>query len=522
LKEDVMKRFRNEPLTDFSRPANRALMEKALRKVERNLGRKYSIIIGGKKRSSKKTWNSINPSDPDVVVGVIAKADARLANEAVENAYERFRTWKYEKASRRAGYLFKMARIMRRRKLELAAYMVYEVGKSWVEADADVAEAIDFCEFYGREAVRYAGEQPLTKIPAEKSELWYIPLGVGVVIPPWNFPLAILVGMTTAALVAGNTVVLKPSSDSPTIAAEFMEVTMEAGLPRGVVNFLPGSGSDAGEAAVVHPKTRFIAFTGSKEVGLRIIELAAKTVPGQIWIKRVIAEMGGKDTIVVDSEEDLDDAVDGVLRSAYGFQGQKCSACSRAIVVSSVYKKFIDRLIPRVEALTVGPPQDFGNYMGPVVNKGAAESIINYIRIGKSEGKLVAGGKRLSRKGFFIRPTVITDVRPDAVISQEEIFGPVLAVIKARNYDHALEIANNTEYGLTGAVYTRNRKKINKAKQVFHVGNLYINRGCTGALVGVHPFGGFNMSGTDSKAGGRDYLMLFTQAKSISEKIRKR
>ena len=517
-----MKRFRNEPLTDFSKPRNRAIMEKAIKKVERNLGRKYSIIIGGKKRTSKKSWNSINPSDPDVIIGTVAKADARMANEAVENAYEKFQTWKHEKASVRANYLFKMARIMRKRKLELAAYMVFEVGKSWVEADADVAEAIDFCDFYGREAIRYAGEQPLTRIPAEKNELRYIPLGVGVVIPPWNFPFAILVGMTTAALVAGNTVVLKPSSDSPVIAAKFMEVAMEAGLPGGVVNFMPGSGSDAGEAAVVHPKTRFIAFTGSKDVGLRIIEQAAKTMPGQIWIKRVIAEMGGKDTIVVDSETNIDEAVDGVLRSAYGFQGQKCSACSRAIVVSGVYKKFLDKLIPRVEALTVGPPRDFANYMGPVVNKGAAESILNYIKIGKTEGKLVAGGKRLPRKGFFIQPTVIKDIKPDAVISQEEIFGPVLAIIKARNFNHALEIANNTEYGLTGAVYTRNRKKINKAKQLFHVGNLYINRGCTGALVGVHPFGGFNMSGTDSKAGGRDYLMLFTQAKSISEKVRKR
>jgi 1-pyrroline-5-carboxylate dehydrogenase len=517
-----MKGFRNEPLTDFSKPGNRALMEKAIHKVGRDLGKRYSIIIGGKKRTSRKSWDSINPSDPDVVIGTIAKASARQANEAVENAYEKFQTWKYEKASVRANYLFKMARIMRKRKMELSAHMVFEVGKSWVEADADVAEAIDFCEFYGREALRYAGEQLLTRIPAEKNELWYIPLGVGVVIPPWNFPFAILVGMTTAALVAGNTVVLKPSSDSPVIAAKFMEVATEAGLPGGVVNFLPGSGADAGEAAVLHPKTRFIAFTGSKEVGLRIIEQAAKTVPGQIWIKRVIAEMGGKDTIVVDSETNLDEAVEGVLRSAYGFQGQKCSACSRAIVVSSVYRKFLDKLIPKVEALKVGPPQDFGNYMGPVINKGAAESIMNYIKIGKTEGKLVAGGKRLSGKGYFIRPTVIADIKPHAVISQEEIFGPVLAVIKARNYDHALEIANNTEYGLTGAVYTRNRKKINKAKQVFHVGNLYINRGCTGALVGVHPFGGFNMSGTDSKAGGRDYLMLFTQAKSISEKVGRR
>ena len=517
-----MKRFRNEPLTDFSKPRNRALMEKAIKRVERQLGKKYSIIIGGKKRTSTRSWDSISPSDPGVVVGTVAKASARQACEAVENAYAKFQTWKYEKASVRAKYLLKMAAIMRKRKMELAAHMIFEEGKPWLEADADVAEAIDFCEFYAREALRYAGEQPLTKIPAEKNELRYIPLGVGVVIPPWNFPFAILVGMTTASLVAGNTVVLKPSSDSPVIAAKFMEVAMAAGLPGGVVNFLPGSGAEAGEAAVLHPKTRFIAFTGSKEVGLRIVEQAAKMVPGQIWIKRVIAEMGGKDTIVVDSDTNLDDAVDGVLRSAFGFQGQKCSACSRAIVVSSVYKKFIDKLVPKVEALKVGPPQDFGNYMGPVINKRAAENIMHYIKIGKTEGKLVAGGERLSRKGYFIRPTVIKDVKPHAVISQEEIFGPVLAVIKARNFDDALEIANNTEYGLTGAVYTRNRKKIDKAKRIFHVGNLYINRGCTGALVGVHPFGGFNMSGTDSKAGGRDYLLLFTQAKSIAEKVRKR
>ncbi len=517
-----MKRFRNEPLTDFSKPRNRALMEKAIGKVERRLGAKYSIIIGGKKRTSKKSWNSIDPSDPDVVVGTIAKAGPKQANEAVENAYEAFQTWKYEKASVRANYLFRMARIMRRRKLELAAYMVFEVGKPWIEADADVAEAIDFCEFYAREALRYAADQPLTRIPSEKNELWYIPIGVGVVIPPWNFPLAILVGMTTAAIVAGNTVVLKPSSDAPVIAAKFVEVATEAGIPPGVLNFLPGSGSDAGEAAVLHPKTRFIAFTGSKEVGLRIVEQAAKMAPGQIWIKRVIAEMGGKDTTVVDNEADIDDAVDGVLSAAFGFQGQKCSACSRAVVVGSVYKKFLDKLIPKVEAIKVGPPRDFANYMGPVVNERAAKSIMNYIKIGKTEGKLVAGGKRMRGKGYFIRPTVIKDVKPHAVISQEEIFGPVLAVIKARDFDHALEIANNTEYGLTGAVYTRNRKKINKAKRVFHVGNLYINRKCTGALVGVHPFGGFNMSGTDSKAGGRDYLLLFTQAKSISEKVRRR
>jgi len=436
----------------------------------------------------------------------------------VDTAFKIFDQWRFVSPLRRASYLFSMARIMRRRKFELAAWMVLEVGKSWAEGDADVAEAIDFCEFYGREALRYGGDQPVAQIPGEKSELVYIPLGVGAVIPPWNFPLAILTGMTTAAFVSGNTVVLKPSSDAPAIAAKFMEVVEEARVPAGVVNFLPGPGRIAGEVLVQHPKMRFIAFTGSKEVGLRINEVAARTQPGQIWIKRAILEMGGKDSIIVDSEADLDEAVAGVLASAYGFQGQKCSACSRAIVVKDVYDRFLKELIPRVKAIRVGPTWDYANYMGPVINEGAMKSILSYIRIGKHEGKLLAGGSRKGKKGFFIRPTVIAGVKPMAKISQEEIFGPVLAVIKARDYDHALKIANNTQYGLTGAVYTRNRRKINKAKQLFHAGNLYFNRKCTGALVAVHPFGGFNMSGTDSKAGGKDYLLLFLQAKSMSEK----
>jgi 1-pyrroline-5-carboxylate dehydrogenase len=515
-----MKRFENEPLTDFSKAGNRRAMERALGKVETELGREYPLIIGGKRRKLRSKFESFDPSDPGRVVGIFQKADPKTAEEVVEVALKTFEDWRFVKASRRAAYLFNMARIMRRRKLELAAWMVYEVGKSWVEADADVAEAIDFCDFYGREALRYAGDQPLTRIPTEKSELEYIPLGVGAVIPPWNFPLAILCGMTTAALVAGNTVVLKPSSDAPAIAAKFMEVVEEAGVPGGVVNFLTGPGRIAGEVLVQHPKIRFVAFTGSMEVGLRINEVAAVKQPGQIWIKRAILEMGGKDSIVVDSETDLDDAAAGVAASAFGFQGQKCSACSRAIVVGSVYNRFVKKLIPAVQAMNVGPTQDYANYMGPVVNKSAMDKILDYIKVGSKEGTLLTGGGKVPRKGYFIEPTVIGDVKPDAVISQEEIFGPVLAVIRARNYDHALEIANNTRYGLTGAVYTRNRAKINKAKKVFHVGNLYINRKCTGALVGVHPFGGFNMSGTDSKAGGRDYLLLFTQAKSISEKVR--
>ncbi|PYV28797.1 MAG: L-glutamate gamma-semialdehyde dehydrogenase, partial [Acidobacteria bacterium] len=410
-------------------------------------------------------------------------------------------------------------KILRERKYYFAGWMVYEVGKTWAEADADVAEAIDFCEFYSREMLRLAEPQPLTPVPGEKNYLRYIPLGVGVVIPPWNFPLAILAGLASASIVAGNTVVLKPSSDSPTIGYKFFEALEKAGLPDGVVNFLPGPGSSVGDALVTHPRTRYVAFTGSKEVGLRINELAAKHVPGQIWVKRVIAEMGGKDSIVVDSETDLDAADEGVAVSAFGFQGQKCSACSRAIVVEKVYDAFLEKLKQRVERIKVGPAADEDVYMGPVINANAKKSILQYIKAGTKEGRVVTGGGEASGPGHFIEPTVIADVPPDATTAQEETLGPVLAVIKAANFDEALEIANNTEYGLTGAVYTQNRHKLDKAAEYFHVGNLYLNRKCTGALVGGHPFGGFNMSGTDSKAGGRDYLLLFTQAKAIAEKV---
>ncbi len=347
----------------------------------------------------------------------------------------------------------------------------------------------------------------------------YVPLGVGVVIPPWNFAFAIMAGMTSAALVTGNTVVLKPSSDSAVIAAWFVDLLHEVGVPAGVVNFVPGNGSVIGDAIVEHPLTRFISFTGSKEVGLRVNERAAKTAPGQKWIKRVVAEMGGKDSIVVAADADLDVAVDGVAVSAFGFQGQKCSACSRAIVDEKIYDEFVSKLVSRTAKITVGDPAEHGVSMGPVINERAMKTIQRYVETGAQEGRLVFGGKRAGEVGYFLQPTVIADVAPDAVIAQEEIFGPVLAVIKARDYDHALEIANNTEFGLTGAVYTADAEKLERAKRDFFVGNLYLNRKCTGALVGANPFGGFNMSGTDSKAGGHDYLLLFLQAKSISRKV---
>jgi 1-pyrroline-5-carboxylate dehydrogenase len=512
--------FKNEALADFGNPEVAAAMEKALDKVSANLGKDYPLIVGGERITTDQKLKSIDPSDPSQVVGTVSKATREIAEKAIATARETFETWRFVPAEKRAQYLFDAAKIIRDNKYEYSAWMCHEVGKSWVEADADVAETIDFLEFYGREAIRYSQDQPLTKIPEEKNSLEYIPLGVGVVIPPWNFPMAIMAGMTTAALVAGNTVLLKPSSDAPVIAAKFMEVLEQVGLPAGVVNYVPGSGADVGDYIVQHPQTRFIAFTGSKEVGLRINQEAAAPREGQIWIKRAVLEMGGKDSIIVDSECDLDDAVKNVLGSAFGYQGQKCSACSRAIIVEDVYDEFVEKLLPQVNAISQGPPYaSRDTYMGPVINESACESILGYIETGKTEGELLSGGMRASGTGYFIQPTVFGDVDPEATISLEEIFGPVLALVKARDFDHALEIVNNTEYGLTGALYSTNRDHIEKARKLFHVGNLYFNRKCTGALVGVHPFGGFNMSGTDSKAGGRDYLMLFTQAKSFSEKV---
>jgi 1-pyrroline-5-carboxylate dehydrogenase len=512
--------FKNEPLSDFNDPVNVNTMEKALEKVRAALGREYPLIVGGEAITTDNKITSIDPSDPDQVVGVVSKAPREVAEKALQVGYEAFESWRFKPAAERAEYLFKAAKIIRDRKHEFSAWMCYETGKNWVEADADTAETIDFLEFYGREAIRYGGDQPLTPYPGEKNSLEYIPLGVGVVIPPWNFPFAIMAGMTTAAIVSGNCVLLKPSSDSPVIAARFMEVLEEVGLPRGVVNYVPGSGADVGDYIVQHPRTRFIAFTGSMEVGLRINQEAAVTREGQIWIKRAIMEMGGKDSIIVDDDCDLDDAVTNVLGSAFGFQGQKCSACSRAIIHQDVYDAFVEKLLPRVNSIQQGKPYESkDNYMGPVINESACESILGYIETGKTEGELLTGGMRASGSGYFIQPTVFGDVAPDAVVSLEEIFGPVLALIKARDFEHALEIANNTIYGLTGSLYSNNRDHIEEARKRFHVGNLYFNRKCTGALVGVHPFGGFNMSGTDSKAGGRDYLGLFTQAKTMSEKI---
>ena len=511
--------FTNEPIRDFSDAADRRSLEEALVRARAELGRRYPLVIDGEKLHGAGTIASANPARPDEIVGVVDEASIPHVSQALDAATAAFASWKKTSAAERADLLFRAAARIRETKDDWNAVLVLEVGKPWIEADADTAEAIDFLEFYAREALRLANPPPLTPIAGEKNWLTYLPLGVGVVIPPWNFAFAIMAGMTSAAIVTGNAVVLKPSSDAAVIAARFVDLLHDLGLPPGVLNFVPGDGPTVGEALVTDPRTRFISFTGSKGVGLRINELAAKTPPGQKWIKRVIAEMGGKDAIVVAGDADLDAAVAGVVASAYGFSGQKCSACSRAIVDASVYDAFLEKLIPAVKAVPVADPSVNGAAMGPVINQKAAEKILSYVEVGKGEGRLLAGGGRIVAPGFFIEPTVIADVDERARVAQEEIFGPVLAVIKARDYDHALVIANGTEFGLTGAVFSASEERLQRAADEFFVGNLYLNRKCTGALVGGQPFGGFNMSGTDSKAGGYDYLLLFTQAKSISRKM---
>lgn len=513
-----MRQFSNEPVKDYSVAANRAAMEEALAGVQAQLGGHYPLIIGSRRIDTPREVPSVNPSRHEQAVGYVAQAERAEADAAMDVAWNSFGMWSRVPAEARALSVMKLAAVMRRRRLELVAWLVLEVSKNWREADADVAEAIDFCEYYAREAIRYSQMNAVYPHPSEINMQLYIPLGVGVIISPWNFPLAILTGMTVAAVVTGNTVIIKPANTAGVVAAKFMEMVAEAGIPDGVVNYLPGSGATIGDYLVQNPRTRFINVTGSKDVGLHINQVAAVAQPGQIWIKRVVAEMGGKNCIVVDDAADLESASAGIVASAYGFQGQKCSACSRAIVVDAAYDEMLERVRALTERLSLGPAVD-NTDVASVIDEKAYCSIMECIEIGSREGRLVTGGRGDASLGYNIEPTIIADVDPRARIAQEEVFGPVLAFMRARDFDHAIEMANDTEYGLTASVYSKSRLHIERAKGRVHVGNLYVNRGCTGALVGLHPFGGFNMSGTDSKAGGPDYLLLFTQAKSISETV---
>jgi 1-pyrroline-5-carboxylate dehydrogenase len=512
--------FVNEAFVDFTEAENKRAMQAALADVENQLAREYDLVIGGSRLRTEAKIVSVNPARPAQLVGIHQRAGTDHLQKAIDAAQSAFSSWSRTPAAERAELLFRAAGLIRERKLTFCAWLVYEVGKNWGEADADVGETIDFLEFYGREALRLDRATTPIQFPGERNQLRYLPLGVGAVIPPWNFPFAIMAGMTAAAIVCGNTVVLKPSEDSPTIAARFMSLLEEAGLPDGVVNLCPGEGPEFGSALVAHPQVRFVAFTGSKAVGLQIHERTARTQPGQNFLKRTILEMGGKDAIIVDNDCDLDAAVQGVVASAFGFNGQKCSACSRVIVDARIYNTFCERLQKEVAKIRTGSPVE-NFYTGPVISEKAYRKVLSYIEIGKGEGMVLNGGHAIEtpESGYYIAPTVIKDVAPTARIALEEIFGPVLAVIKSQNFGEALAIANNTEYGLTGAIYSNRREHLDRAREEFHVGNLYLNRKCTGAMVGAHPFGGFNMSGTDSKAGGSDYLLLFTQAKSIAEKV---
>lgn len=515
--------FKNEPPTDFIKAKNRTAFESAIADVRQQIGKEYPAMIGGNRiyRMEEKLI-STNPCNHSEVIGVFPKASPGHVERAIAVATKAFEFWKEVKPKNRVAYLLRAAKLLRRRKHEFSAMMVLEAGKNWVEADADTAEAIDFMEFYAREALRFAGKQPLIKPPKwlgkEENELRYFPLGVGVILPPWNFPLAILAGMTTAAIVCGNTVVLKPAVDTPLVAYMLVALLEEAGFPPGVVNLLYG-GAEVGEPLVKHPTVRFVSFTGSKAVGLRINDVAAKPRSGQKWIKRVVAEMGGKDAIIVDKDADLDAAAQGVLVSAFGYSGQKCSACSRAIIDQKIYDDFMHCLLEKAKTLKLGAAEKNPD-LSAVSSRRAFDKILRYIEIGKKEATLVYGGGADDSVGYYIEPTIFTDVKPGSTLEQEEVFGPVLACIKAKDYDDALAIANDTEYGLTGAVYTKDKKKLNRAEDEFFAGNLYLNRKCTGALVGVHPFGGFNMSGTNAKAGGRDYLLNFMLAKAISRKLK--
>jgi 1-pyrroline-5-carboxylate dehydrogenase len=507
---------------DYTQPDNRASYEAALQKIRAGFGKSHALLIGGEWVLAKgKTFTSVNPARHEEVVGEYVSATRDQLEQAIAAAQRAFPAWAALPVEERAFILLRAARLMKQRRNEFSALMTLEAGKNWNEADADTAEAIDFLEFYAREAIRLQGsEQPVTPVPGENNGVHYLPLGVGAVIPPWNFPLAILAGMTSAAIVCGNTVVLKPASDTPAIGLAFVELLIESGLPAGVVNFITGSGAVIGDPLVEHPAIRFISFTGSRDVGSAMYAKAAIVQPGQKWLKLVVAEMGGKDFIVVDDTwEDLDEAAAAIVQSAFGFQGQKCSACSRLVLTPKNRAAIIERVVERTKKIVMGAPENPANWLGPVSSAGAFKKISSYLETGKAEGKLLAGGESDNAAGYFIRPAVFDGIAPGARLSQEEIFGPVLSIIHAKDFNDALNIANGTDYGLTGALFSLDRTHLARARKEFHVGNLYLNRKCTGALVDVQPFGGFNMSGTDSKAGGRDYLLLFTQAKSVTERF---
>jgi RHH-type proline utilization regulon transcriptional repressor/proline dehydrogenase/delta 1-pyrroline-5-carboxylate dehydrogenase len=515
--------FQSEPLTDFSREDMRRMMQVALDEIKTQFGRFYQPVIGGQEIKTEATLDSLNPSHKRQVVGKCGKATVAQAEQAIVAARSAFPGWRGTPAKERAAFLFRAARTMQRQRCELAAWEVYECGKQWREADADVAESIDYCNYYGQEMLRLAVPR-LRDVPGEDNEYFYEPRGVVVVIAPWNFPLAILCGMTTAALVTGNTIIMKPAEQSSVMGAKLMAIFQEVGMPAGVVNYLPGLGEEIGPTLVGHPEVAMIAFTGSRGVGLSINRQAANTPAGQDHVKRVLAEMGGKNAIIVDDDADLDEAVHGVTASAFGYQGQKCSACSRVIVLDAIYEIFLNRLVEATKSLEIATAEDPGSTIGPLIDEEAYRRVLNAIENGKKEAELRYAGDvgPLADEGYYVAPHIFANVQPNSKLAQEEIFGPVLAVLRARDLDHALEIVNGTQYALTGGLYSRSPQHIARVKREFFIGNLYINRKITGALVDRQPFGGFKLSGIGSKAGGPDYLLQFLQPRTITENTLRR
>lgn len=515
--------FKNEALLDMNDPQHIEGISKAIADVRANLlGKDWPMRINGQDVTTGQWVERFNPCDTSELVGRVAKATQKEAEDAVQAAKSAFPAWSRTPARARARYLLRAAQVMRARKYELIALETLESGKTWPEADGDVAEAIDFLDFYARRMIDIDGPHPTTPYPGEENRVYWIPLGPCLVIPPWNFPLAILTGTVVAALVTGNTVVMKPSPRSPVMAAVFQGIMRDLQLPKGVLNMIQGDPEEIGDYLVDHKEVRLISFTGSMNVGCRIYERAGKVQPGQRWLKRVIAEMGGKDAMIIDDVCDLDAAADEITKAAFGFQGQKCSACSRVIAHEAIHDALVEKLKVRAEAITIGAADQRESQLAAVVDEGSLEKILNYVEIGNKEGTLVCGGKRAEvsgKTGWYVEPTIFKDIKPEDRLHCEEVFGPVLAVLKAKDFDHAIEIANSTVYSLTGGVFSDRREHLEKARNEFHVGNLYLNRKCTGALVDVQPFGGFNMSGTDDKAGGREHLFRFLQAKTVTERL---
>lgn len=518
----VVGEFRNEPPTDFSRRDQREDFKAALKEVRAQFPMDAPLVINGRRVETEEKLDNVSPSEKALMLGRASCATAQHVDDAVKGARAAYRDWSMQPPEARAAVLIRAAELMRRRKFYFCAVLVFEAAKPWREAHADVDEAIDFLEYYAREMMRLGRPKRLQPwILGENNDLEYHPLGVVGVIGPWNFPLAIPVGMAAAALVAGNTVLLKPAEQTPLVASLFVKLMEEAGLPDGVLQFIPGRGEICGARMVQHPDVNMVVFTGSREVGLLIVRESAKMQDGQPFVKRVVTEMGGKNAIIVDSSADLDSSVPDAIYSAFGFSGQKCSACSRLILLKDVYEEYVKRLKEGVEALKVGPAEQPGTQVGPVIDAEAQAKVQSYIEVGKKEAKTLFSANigDLAERGFFAAPSVFEAKSPSHRLAQEEIFGPVLTVLRAKNFEEALEIANGTPYALTGGVHSRTLSNLQRARREYAAGNLYLNRTITGAIVGRQPFGGYRLSGIGSKAGGPDYLKQFLVARCITENM---